>query len=347
MSKILLFSDIHVHAHKGSQDRLQNCLDALYWVFLTARERGIKDVVFGGDLFQDRQKIQVLTYHQTYKIISQFPDLRIYLLLGNHDLWYYEKTDISSVLPLGAISHVTVIDKPTTLNIAGLDIDFLPFTHDPITMIAENFRKKSPVMVGHCAVDGALLNFHHRTKAEVSVEFENEMKVVSKEVFDGYKRVFLGHYHGAQKLNEVVEYIGSTLELTFSEAFQTKHIVVLDTDTLKTEYINNDFSPKHLILSPEELDKYDLQGNFVRVHVDDLSKTDMMDVRSKILETNPETQLTFIVEKSDKADNSDKIEKFNITEGDTLERYIAAVGCGELHQAELLALGKEICLDEG
>jgi DNA repair exonuclease SbcCD nuclease subunit len=344
MSKLLLFSDIHVHSHKASQERLQNCLDALYWVFQTARDRGIQDVVFGGDLFHDRQKIQVLTYHKTFNIIEQFSDLRIYLLLGNHDLWYFDKTDISSVIPIGALSHVTVISKPSTLTIAGLPIDFLPFTHDPMTAIVENFPKKSPVMVGHVAVDGAILNFHHRTKSEVSIEIENDMQVMSREMFDGYERVFLGHYHGQQNLTDKVEYIGSTLELSFGEAFQQKHIIALDTDDLSREYIINNFSPKHLILTPQELSEHNLNGNFLRVHIEDMGKVDMMDVRSKVMEENPEAKITFVMEKP-KTQQLEHVEKFNITEGDTLVRYVEAVGCGDLNKVALLSLGKEICAE--
>jgi DNA repair exonuclease SbcCD nuclease subunit len=347
MAKILLFSDIHVHEHKNKQERLQNCLDALFWVFNTARERGIKDVVFGGDLFQDRQNISVFTYHQTYKIISQFKDLNLWFLLGNHDLWYYDKTDISSVEPLGALPHLTVIDQPTTIKIAGLDIDFLPFTHNPIVSMSDNFsQKKSPVLVGHIAVHGATLNFHHRTRSEVSVENEKGVVQVSKEIFDGYERVFLGHYHGAQQITERVEYIGSTLQLTFGEAFQTKHIIVLDTDTLKREYIENTFSPRHYILTPDQVDDYDLNGNFVRIAVEDAGLVDIMELRQKIAEQAPDAQIKIFEDKKLEADNSEFVQKFKITEGDTIERYVKTVGYGDLDETRLLEYGKDIITNE-
>ncbi len=340
MAQILLFSDLHIHTHKNSQQRLQDCLDVLHWVFQTARERNIHNIVFGGDLFQDRQRISVLTYHLTYKIISQFPDLNIWLLLGNHDLWYYEKTDISSVVPIGALSHVTVIDQPCTHNIAGLDIDFLPFTHNPVAVISENFANKSKVLVGHVAVDEAFL--HHKVKAEVSVEFDNEMVKVNKEIFQGYNRVFLGHYHCEQRLDNVVEYIGSTLQLNFGEAFQKKHVIVLDTETLEREYIENTFSPRHYILKSNELDGMEFRTNdFVRVSYD-ISESDMLQMRSNILEKHPDINITFTQEKKN-INNQESIQKFNLTEGDTLERYIAAVDCSNLDHKRLLKIGKDIC----
>src|SRR5688572_10201575 len=114
MPKLLFFSDIHIAAHKGSQDRLDDCLNVLKWVFDTARKRKIKTVVFGGDLFQDRQKISLLAYNKTFDVLAENEDININLLLGNHDLWYYEDTSVSSVHPLSALPHVHVLSKPST-----------------------------------------------------------------------------------------------------------------------------------------------------------------------------------------------------------------------------------------
>jgi DNA repair exonuclease SbcCD nuclease subunit len=103
MAKVLLFTDLHIHNHKQSLQRLQDCLDVLRWAFQTARDREIKDVLFLGDLFHDRQKIQVMAYHNTFQVFEEYRDLNIYLLLGNHDLWFHDKWDISSVMPLSAL----------------------------------------------------------------------------------------------------------------------------------------------------------------------------------------------------------------------------------------------------
>lgn len=335
MAKLLLFSDLHIFAHKGSQKRLQDCFDVLNWVLSTARQKNITNVLFAGDLFHDRQRISVYSYHQTYKIISQYPDVNLWLLLGNHDLWYYEKKDISSVIPIGALNHVTVIDEFKTINIQGLDIDFLPFTHDPAKAIPEI---KSPVLISHIAVDGAKLNFHHNTVSEVSIESDNDMHIVGPDIFDGYERVFLGHYHGAQKLTDKAEYIGSTLQLNFNEADQKKHIIIFDTETLETEYIENTFSPKHLIIQANEISNYDLDNNFVRINVDDINQSDIVELRNEIIKIFPNAQLAFVHKKKD-----EKIEKLTL-EGDTLERYVKSVGCKNLDEQVLLSIGKDICL---
>lgn len=344
MSEILLFSDLHINSHKQQHQRLLDCLKVLEWVFNTARKNKIKDVVFLGDLFQDRQKLQTFAYHSTYQIISKYPDLNIYLLLGNHDLWFFEKTDVSSIYPLGGLAHVEVIGKPCTKNIAGLDIDFLPFTHNPIESIENNFKKKSPVLCAHIAVDGATLNFHHRTKSEVSIEFENDMVAVGLNIFDGWKRVFLGHYHGAQKLNDVVEYIGSTLQLNFNEAFQEKHVCILDTDDFTTEYVENTFSPKHIITTPDQVNEYQLENNFIRIDVEELQSTNILNLKNNLSTKGAATLEFRECKQVGQMQETDKI-KFNLAEGDTLERYVETVGCEGLDKKFLLELGKDICLN--
>lgn len=345
MAKILFFSDIHIASHKGSIDRLEDCLKVLQWVFSTAHERNIKEIVFGGDLFQDRQKIQVLAYNKTFNIFAQNKDINLYLLLGNHDLWYYENTDVSSVHPFSAFQNITVIAEPSTIKVGDISIDFLPFTHNPIAAI-KKWEKYSPVLVGHIAVDGAVLNFNHRTKAEVSVEHENDMTVVSRDLFDGWDRVFLGHYHGAQKLTDKVEYMGSPLQLSFGEAFQQKHILILDTETMEVEQVINDFSPKHLIVDSGDIPS-DLGKDFVRVYVENLHSSDVIDLKNNVKNKSPNAHVTYHEKEVENKENKEeKMKKFNLATGDLLERFVFASST-DLELNTLLKIAKEeICVEQ-
>jgi DNA repair exonuclease SbcCD nuclease subunit len=344
MAKILLFSDLHIHSHKQSLQRLQDCLDVLRWAFQTARDNNVKHVIFLGDLFHDRQKIQVIVYHNTFQIFEEYSDLNINLLLGNHDLWFYDKWDISSVMPLSAMSNVSVIGKPCTKKIADIDVDFLPFTHDPVEVLS-NFKDKSSLLCAHIAVDDATLNELYNTKAEVSIENEKDVVKVSKDIFKGWRRVLLGHYHCPQRLDDRVEYIGSPIQLSFNEAFQSKHIVILDTDTMECKYIENTFSPKHVIVRYDELNSLKLDNNFVQVQVEDVDASDVIEIRKEINDRCNVQSLEFKELKTRNVQiNSKELQaKFDIANGDVLERYIATVGIGDLNYNKLLQIGKEIC----
>ena len=112
MARILLFSDIHIHNHKKSYDRLNDCLKALQWVFDTAKRENIKSIIFGGDILHERQKIDIFVYNQIYNILSgnlKGSGINFYCLLGNHDLWFNENTSISGVYPFQSIEGFRVV----------------------------------------------------------------------------------------------------------------------------------------------------------------------------------------------------------------------------------------------
>jgi DNA repair exonuclease SbcCD nuclease subunit len=346
--KILLFSDLHVHMHKNQMSRLEDGLRVLEWIFKTAIENQIDVLVFGGDLYQDRQRIHTISYEKTFSLIRQFmenyPQLKLYLLVGNHDMWFNDKWNVSSIAPMEAIRGVNVVNKVCTIEIIpGFKLDFIPYTKNPLEDIATKFTTKSDVLVSHIAIDGAQLNSFHNMKAEVSVEFEGDMVKVDLNNFNEWKKVFLGHYHCAQKLNDVVEYIGSPMELNFGEAFQQKHIIILDTKTLETKYVVNDFSPKHLIIKESQIEAYDLEGNFVQILVEDIASTNIVDVRKQILSNNKNVTLEFKENKKEKGvENISTKDKFDFADGEILERYVS-VSNKELDPIKLLAIGKEIC----
>lgn len=346
MANILWFSDIHIYAHKDNQKRLIDCLNALRWVFDVARERKIKKVVFCGDFFQHKFKIQVLAYFLAYQILEENRDIDVYMLVGNHDLWFHENWDVSSVKPLNSLSNVTIIDEPCTLNIEGIDIDFLPYTKNPIEIINNHFKKKSRILCGHLAVANAKMSNFFGTIADGSVESEKDMSLITIDEFVGWERVFLGHYHMAQKLNDKVEYVGSTLQLNFGEAFQDKHIISMNVDDLSCEYIENNFSPKHYIINLSEMKKYNLENAFVRIKVNDISSINILEKRKEILEKNHVRSLEFNkFEDTKDIDQKEFEDKFSLVKGDILERWIEFSNT-KLNKDLLLKIGKEICQSE-
>lgn len=326
-------------------DRLHHCLEALKWVFITAQDQGVEDIVFAGDLFQDRQKIDVLTYHLTYKTLSQYcsKQLRLWLLLGNHDLWYHDKWDISSVLPFAAIDGVTVIDKPCALEIAGEMVDFLPYTQQPIEHLKNLRKNQHRTLVAHLAVDGAQLNTLHNIHSDVVIEHDGEMVKVGTDVFKDWDKVWLGHYHGQQKVSDNAEYIGSTLQLTFGEAFQHKHVVLYDLQTSKTDYIRNTFSPQHFIIPESDIDKYDIEKNFIRLKVSNLGSADMIDLKKQLKELNPSSLELMPIDKKEAAQEIEDAKAFLTNVQDMLREYVLRIDTGKLDKDKLVAVGEGIC----
>jgi DNA repair exonuclease SbcCD nuclease subunit len=289
--KAMICSDMHIHSHKDSVDRLENGLEALRWVFAQAELHECEYLFFLGDLFHEKSKIDVLNYLSTFEIFMDFfiankSPIQAYMLIGNHDMYHKEKWDVNSVKPLSAITNVHIIDKPCTLKIAGMNIDFCPHTGNPIQHLTRLKEGRSNedlrLLFGHLSVHGAILNKLYGIWADVIVEHDTEMVAVSADLFEDWDMTILGHYHAAQALNDKVEFIGSPYQISFGEAFQDKHIIVLDLETLDKTYIKNDFSPRHYIIPALDEDVYDLNGHFVRVLVDDMGAKDLLETRNRI-----------------------------------------------------------------
>lgn len=344
MAKLLIFSDVHVHAHKKSTERLHDCLKVVDWVFTTAAERNIKNIIFAGDLYQDRQKIDVMTYALTFDMFQRHckGQHKVWLLLGNHDLWYYDKWDISSVSPLSALPGVTLISKNCTLEIADQQIDFMPYLHNPIELLQKFTERDGRLLFGHLALHGAKLNTLYNTYSDSIVEHDSEMMKVDTSCFVGWRHVFLGHYHNEQRIDNV-EYVGSPLQLNFGEAFQHKHLIVYDTETGDREYIRNKFSPQHFIIPYEDIDKYELENNFLQVHVKNCGATSMVDIRREIEAAKPRfLEIIPVIEKSEAhviEDAKSILEK----EDDMLENYVKEVDAKDLDKARLIKVGKKVC----
>jgi len=291
VSKILLVADAHIHPHKNSDERLKDCIKALDWVFETAHAHNIDNICFLGDLFHSRQKIGVSVYQWTFEVFSKWMQNKkswpnVYLLVGNHDMVHKFTTDVCSIKPLNVIDGVVVVDKPVVLQIDEHSVAFLPYTENPLESLGILKDAPKDLLLGHIALDGAILNSLHQTHSEVVVEHDGDMTVVDADVFKDWKQVFLGHYHGEQKVRANVEYVGSPLQLSFGETKQDKHLIIYDLDTHEKEYVINDFSPKHFIISQEDIGKFDLTNNFVRIIVDDISSAELIEFRNDVLSKN-------------------------------------------------------------
>lgn len=353
MPKFLLFSDIHIFQHKKSEDRLKDCLDCLVWVFETAKKNQIKNILFGGDFFHDRSKIESIVLHETFSVLKKYLDgsINFYILLGNHDLWYFEKTSISSVTAVSALPNVYIIDEPKQIIIDDISWHFVPFTHNPIEDI-ENLSNKNPqdsFFLGHLAVDGAKLNSKGST-ADVEIEHDGEMTKVGPQIFSNYKHAFLGHYHNAQTISANTEYIGSPLQLSFGELEDKKNIIILEfiEDDFIVNYITNNFSPQHFEGDIETIMKIDLnllRNSFVSVLVNNEEK-DEVNKNVKLLEEQGVSLIKIKKNVSEKNQGSElkqmEIAKEILGQSDKMVKKFVEISTTDLDKNLLISCGLDI-----
>lgn len=349
--KALVTSDTHIYPHKGRQDRLDDCLDVLRWVGNTAIERGIKKVFHLGDLLHEKARIHVRAYQQTFEIIRDFTrqGLEWYILLGNHDMQSMSDWDVNSISPFDAIDGVHVITEPKVMEIGGRKVFWLPYTRDPMAWLERWQNRDGGLLCGHISVEEAQHSLTHSYAADLPVENEADMVRVGAERFVGWEKVLFGHIHLPQSIGHM-EYIGSPLELRSDEAGQDKHIGIIDLDTLRMEYVSNDFSPRHLRLRVEELEDHDLNGHFVTVLVDDAGAVDVFELEKRLAGTHMIRRLE-IMEIPRPLDEgpvgADQLaeERYNLADGDVIRRFVKATGAGNLDEERLVEVGLSFCFD--
>lgn len=141
--EVLLFSDIHLHTwefgssidSQGFNSRLTGGLKVIDRVYEEASSRGIKYIIFTGDLFHVRNGVSPQVLHRTFECFKDnsysHPDVEIFLMLGNHD--FTRDMKFTSVRCLSSIPRVKVISEPIQdCKLFGGDIlaSFNPYTPD-------------------------------------------------------------------------------------------------------------------------------------------------------------------------------------------------------------------------
>lgn len=281
MPKVLITADLHIHPHRSDMRRVEDGLECLRWIYKTAEIADCCNVIIAGDFLHNRFSLNSYAYSKACNIVSQ-STIRTIFLLGNHDMYYEDNWDVHSLTPLKGLA--TVVDRPRTIDLHGYPVDFLPYTPHPSRYLPD-FTEPSNVLISHLAVSDALLNARNQM---ISVEDDSkEKEIISPSAFAKWKKVWLGHYHYGQEVSEIVEYIGSPMQLTYGEAGQRKHVGIFDLDTLQTNYVVNDRSPQfHIVERVDELDHIDVTNSYVQIRcqqaVDEEPIETKFDIRRKL-----------------------------------------------------------------
>ena len=134
------------------------------------------------------------------------------------------------------------------------------------------------------------------------------------------------------------------LQLNFGEAFQDKHVIIYDIEKNKSQYVKNEFSPKHYIINEKQLEDYELEGNFVRLEVEDISSSSMAEVRKNLVENKKVA--TMEIKQSIKKEDHIVIDAKSILykEDEMIEKYVDQVNF-DLEKEKLISIGKTILSD--
>lgn len=257
--KAAIFGDIHYGLKNNSKIHNQDCEDFLEWFCEQAKANDCETCIFLGDWNHQRNSINISTLKYGYTGLKKLSESfeHVYILTGNHDLYYREKRDLFSFPFAELFPNITVInEKPiVTKNVA-----LVPW------LVEDEWKKipklKAKYVFGHFELPKFKMN------AMVEMPDHGGLK---KEDFTIPDYVFSGHFHKRQSGGKV-NYVGSPFGHNYADAWDDERgMLVLEWDGTPT-YIDWPDGPKYVTINLstliDEPEKYLLPKSYCRVTLD-------------------------------------------------------------------------------
>jgi DNA repair exonuclease SbcCD nuclease subunit len=288
LSKVAIIADFHFGIKKANNLFLKSQINFVKQELVPYLiENKIDTLFILGDLFDNRNHINIKVKNSVFDLFeNELKQFKIYIILGNHDIYYNSTLEVNSIKFLSKFENITVIDTIREIDINGNKFFFVPWQVD-VNSIKEyiaNHLIESKICLGHLDLQGFKLN-----KYKI-----NDMGMKSDIFFSHFKLLFTGHFHTRNKQKQgdsEIIYVGAPYHLTRNDIDEEKGFCILDTDTMTYEYVNNETSIRYIVLNyPQPVSKSLIKGNIIDVFVkydENYSDGKFQSYLKKIEECNP------------------------------------------------------------
>jgi len=270
--KVNIVGDLHLGIKNNSVEWLDIQKDFLLNVLMKSIDHDFdqdRDIlILEGDIFHSRESINVRIQNEAFSIFRKLAEKfkrGIYIILGNHDVYYKDKTEVNSLKSLSYLANnIHIFEKPEVLTINDAhSFLMLPWIEDVsrLSSVVNDYRNLGHYIVCHADIKG--LRFNKWTQVEHGLEVD---------ALSTYRRVYGGHIHHRQTVKNVV-YTGTPYQMDRGDAGNTKGFYQLDmTQTIPTElFIENKESPvfvKFDVMAILEMSKAEILEKFKNNFVD-------------------------------------------------------------------------------
>jgi DNA repair exonuclease SbcCD nuclease subunit len=203
--KAVCFTDIHFGLRHNSREHNQDCLEFVEWIISVAKERGAETCFFLGDWHHHRSNINILTLDYTMQALRKLNAAfkKVYIMVGNHDLFYREKREIHSMIVGSEFPNIVLVDQPF---ISG-DVALIPW------LVEEEWKTVADIetkyLFGHLELPGFKMN--------AMVEMPDHGNL-NADHFPHQEYVFSGHFHKRQTKGKI-NYIGNPFGHNYSDVW--------------------------------------------------------------------------------------------------------------------------------
>jgi DNA repair exonuclease SbcCD nuclease subunit len=233
------FTDIHYGLKQNSRLHLQDCERFVEWFIAEAKARNCETCIFLGDWSHHRASINVATMNATIRDLKKLNDAfeKVYLIMGNHDLYYREKRELNSIEYARDLSNVVMVDDMFLQD----DVAIIPW------LVGDDYKTVSKMqckyMFGHFELPYFKMN--------AMVEMPDHGGINDK-MLGGPEYVFSGHFHKRQYKNNI-HYIGNAFPHNYADVADDERGAMFLEWGGEPVYVNWTECPKYRVFTLREL----------------------------------------------------------------------------------------------
>ena len=272
--QVAIINDTHCGVKNGSDVFLKNAEKFYTDVFFPyLKENNIDSIIHLGDYFEHRKFVNFKALNQNKRVfldILRDRGIHMTIVPGNHDVYYKNTNQLNSLTE--CLSEyddcVTIYEEPVDLKLGNVQIGLVPWICPENEDRCLEFLKstKSQIIMGHFELGG----FRYMANANIKSHGMDKSKLKR---FDA---VYSGHYH-TKSTQDNVTYLGTQLELTWSDAGDPKFFHIFDTNTREMTPVRNPHTLFEKITYDEEnpiqLREEMIVGKYIKIIV--TSKKDL------------------------------------------------------------------------
>lgn len=233
------FTDIHFGKKNNSRQFNMDCEEYVIWFIEEAKARGCETCIFLGDWHDHRASVNVSTLNYSVSNLKKLSEgfENVYIIVGNHDLFYREKREINSFPYADLFDNLHIINDET--EVIG-NVSLVPW------LVEDEWKKmgklKSKYVFGHFELPHFMMN------AIVEMPDHGQLQA---EHFETPDYVFSGHFHKRQTRDKV-HYLGSPFPHNYADVWDDQRgAMFLEWDGEPT-YVNYD-GPRYVHLNLSDL----------------------------------------------------------------------------------------------
>ena len=197
------FTDIHFGNKNNSKQYNSDCDEFVDWFI--SQSKDCDTCIFLGDWHHHRAGVNVSTLNYSVNNIKKLSNAfeHVYMIMGNHDLYYREKRELNSLPYANLFRNVVIIEDI----IVHDDVAFIPW------LVGDEWKKleklKARYMFGHFELP------YFKMNAMVEMPDHGGLNVNH---LRGVEYVFSGHFHKRQNKGNI-HYLGSPFAHNYADAW--------------------------------------------------------------------------------------------------------------------------------